>query len=105
MKEHDEDLEKRFAELRAWDRCAIPSFEALVGRPRRTSRAPLLAVAALVIAVAAVVLLPRLRGVRSEAVGVAGWQSPTASLLVVPGSDLLRTVPSISESVIHLEEQ
>jgi hypothetical protein len=105
MKEHDEDLERRFAELRAWDRRAIPSFEALVGRPRRPSRAPLLAVAALVITVAAIALLPRLRGARSDAVGIADWQSPTASLLVVPGSDLLHTVPSISESVIHLEEQ
>jgi hypothetical protein len=103
MKERDEDLERRFAELRVGDRRGIPSFEQVSGRPRpRRSWAPLLAAAALVVAIAAVV--PRLRGTRSVGVGIAEWRSPTASLLTVPGSDLLRNVPSISESVIHLEE-
>lgn len=106
MNANDKDLERQFAELRAGDRRGIPSFDAVVSRPRRpSSRAPLLAVAVLMAAVAGVVVLPRLRAGRSEGVGIADWQSPTASLLVVPGSDLLRNVPSISQSVIHMEEQ
>ena len=106
MRERDEELERRFAELRAGDRRSIPPFDAVVRRPRpRRSRVPLLAAALVVIALGAGIVLPRLRGVRSADVGIATWESPTAALLTVPGSDLLRHVPSISESVIHLEEQ
>jgi hypothetical protein len=108
MKERDEELERRFAEMRAGDRRRVPSFDAVLSRPRRRPfRAPLLAAVALVgmVAVAGVLMLPRLRGGPREGVGIAEWQSPTASLLVVPGSDLWRNVPSISESVIHLEAQ
>jgi len=106
MTERDEDLETRFAELRTGDRGRSPSFDAVLRRPsRRPSRAPLLVLAALIVAGAGVVLLPRFRRGPGDGVGIADWQSPTASLLIGPGSDLLRTVPSISESVIHLEEQ
>lgn len=105
MRQGDEDLEKRFADLRAWERPGMPTFAAVVNRHRRRpSRVPLLAAAALIVA-AGVVLLPRFRGGPGEAVGIAQWQSPTAWLLAVPGPDLLRHVPSLSESVIHLEEQ
>ena len=105
MKERDEDFGRRFGEMRAWDRRNIPSFDAVVRRSRRLrSRVPLLAAAALVIGVAVLLVLSRPREGRSET-GIAMWQSPTASLLVIPGSDLLHTVPSLSESVIHLEEQ
>src|SRR4029077_16635135 len=99
------ELERRFAELRAGDRRSIPPFDAVVRRARpRRSRAPLLAAALLGIALGAGIVLPRPRGGQRGAVGIATWESPTASLLTFPGSDLLRHVPSISESVIHLEE-
>ncbi len=102
----DQDLAGRFAELRAGDRRGVPSFDDLVRRPRRPSfLAPLLAAAAVAVTIVVLALLPRLRGNKSAGVGIAEWQSPTASLLAVPGSDLLRTVPSISESVIHTEDQ
>lgn len=104
----DDDLRRLFAELRERDRRTIPGFEALVARALarhtpRTVRAPLLAAAIAVLVLGAgfggVLLLRR----RAPTVALASWQSPTAFLLRVPGDEILRTVPSVTASVVRFE--
>lgn len=106
MSERDDDLDRRFAELRRWDARHIPAFQTVlrVRNPRR-SPAPLLAGVALGLAAVGTVVVFRLRArPKDQVTSVVTWRSPTASLLNPPGAQLLTTVPSVSESVIQMEE-
>jgi hypothetical protein len=102
----DEDLKHRFAELRAHDRQRTPAFDAMLAARPTIRYVPLrLAAATLVLALAGAVtaVVVHRYATRFQPVALASWQSPTAFLLQTPGTDLLRTVPSVTASVIHIE--
>lgn len=102
----DDDLARRFAELRSWDGRRAPSFDASVRAPRPgpVRWVPLAAVAAVAGLVVLSLVVPRLRPHPGERIRwLVNWESPTTSLLAVPGPDVSR-VPSLSASVIHPEE-
>lgn len=107
MTERDEDLGKRFAELRNRDLARTPSYESVVGgaaRRRRTAPVPWLAAAVVIVLVGAGVFWSRGRREPQDS-WLANWRSPTASLLQAAGTDVVSKVPSVSESVIKLEDQ
>jgi len=92
-----------FAELMSRARAAVPEAQsALRQKRRRREWAGGLAAAA---AIAALILIPRLQSgddAFEQAVrafqtdpGLGAWQSPTASLLNMPGDGLLTTIPSV----------
>ena len=102
--DRDDDLTRRFAELKRWDEGRTPPFDAVLRsrRPRPVRWVPLAAAAALV--GLTLVLVPRLTSRPGERIRwLVDWQSPTTSLLTVPGADFNR-MPSLSTSVIHMEE-
>lgn len=106
MTERDEDLEGRFAELRSRDRARTPAYDSVIGAPRaRPAPLRLLAAAIVVIALIGSGLFWS-RGRREPRDSwLANWSSPTAPLLNPAGADLVSTVPSLSQSVINLEDQ
>ena len=104
----DEGLRRLFEELRAADGRAVPPFEAVLGAARsraarRRARRPLRAAAALAaLAAAGALIVLRPWTPRFEPVPIASWRSPTAFLLNTPGDALLRSVPSLTASVVEL---
>jgi hypothetical protein len=103
----DEDLKRRFAELRAHDRQGTPSFDAMLAARPTNRYVPLrlaAAIAVLVTVGAVTAVLVHGRATRFQPVMLASWQSPTAFLLQAPGADLLGTVPRVTASVIHIEK-
>jgi hypothetical protein len=90
----DHDLRTWFDLLRAADRERLPPFAAGVARPAR--RVPRLAwtFAVLLLVVVFVSRRPARDPLPLEAIG--RWQSPTASLLDVPQSPLMTTVPEVT---------
>ena len=117
----ENELRRRFAELRDADREGAPDFVhtydracmdpiwRLQGNPGRTARAsrrPRLRVRRLVIAAAAAVVLAvlinRARSMSRYEVTpeVASWRAPTDVLLDTPGSELLGTMPALGESIL-----
>jgi hypothetical protein len=104
MSDPDRDaLRRAFAELRAADRRSLPAFDTLVARPRHRIP-PLVAtpgavVLAAVLVVVAVVVVRRSQVV-PPAPPLSAWQAPTDVLLHTPGIEVLRSVPSISASVV-----
>ena len=102
----DEDLTRRFAELRAHDRRRTPAFDALLAARPAIRYSPLRLAAAIAVLAAAgtvsVVLLHR-NATRFQPVALASWQSPTAFLLTTPGAELISSLPKITESVIRIE--
>jgi hypothetical protein len=103
----DEDLRQLFADLRERDRRMVPGFDRVVARaharPVRRTRAPLLVAAAAVLVLLAGAAGTLLLRHSTPTVALASWRSPTAFLLHGPGEDILRTVPSVSASVVRLE--
>lgn len=105
MTERDEDLEGRFAELRSRDRARTPAYEAVIAGPRRRPKwVPLLAAVVAVVVGAGVLRWSR-GSAAPDGSWLANWSSPTAPLLNPAGADLVSKVPSVSESVIKLEDQ
>ena len=102
----DEDLTRRFAELRARDFSRTPSFDAvLAARAPRIRYSPLRLAAAIAVLVAAgAVTTVVYRRATFQPVALASWQSPTASLLAMPGAELISTVPSVTSSIVHIEK-
>ena len=100
MSDDDRELRKLFAQLKGEDRARTPSFRAPAMRvaPRRR---PIVRVAlAAAIVVIAVVLArpdqtPRIMAGPAVDLGTTAWRSPTDFLLNTPGSELLRSVPSV----------
>ncbi len=98
---HDErDLRKRFAELRHEDIAQTPPFErpAPVARSHHWGRLAAAAAVA-IITVTAVLWTIGSRAGQPPLLAVdltrTVWESPTDFLLDTPGSELLRTVPTI----------
>lgn len=106
MTERDGDLAGRFAELRSRDRARTPAYEAVIAGPRRRPRwVPLLAAAAVAVVAVAGVLRWSRGPAAPDGSWLANWSSPTAPLLKPAGADLVSKVPSLSQSVINLEDQ
>jgi ferric-dicitrate binding protein FerR (iron transport regulator) len=116
----ENDLRRRFAELRDADRESAPDFAETYDRAvtdpisrlqenrglgARTARRPRLRVRRLVIGAAAAVvlaiLMDRARSLSPDVMPeVASWRAPTDVLLDTPGSELLGTMPALGESIL-----
>ena len=95
-------LRDHFARLRRAEEASTPSFEQVVGLPRRSDRGmPGLAVTASVALVALTVVMlwvshpHRPPSVHGAAPMLADWHSPTDFLLDTPGRELLHAIPDI----------
>jgi len=106
MSDHDDkDLAELFAEMRARDEARTPPFDDVIDAARRRHAAPAHAPRWRVLAAAAAVLVAvggswaLIRAWRAApvapAVPVWEWRSPTASLMDVPGTHLLRGMPAL----------
>ncbi len=110
MNERDDDLKRVFGELRDADRRAMqpPAIGALLARPPRRAGGLVRRRIALGLAASVAVLAAAIgvRGAMHRAapvtvVAIASWTSPTASLLAVPGAQVV--LPSLTSSAVHLE--
>ena len=111
MSDEDRDLRELFAQLKREDRGMSPSFRmpARSVSPRGRPMTRVL-VAAAVVVIAVVLAWPD--RTPSDVAGpvvdlsASTWRSPTDFLLVTPGSELLRSVPSVGSpddwTPIHL---
>ena len=100
----DNELRRRFTELREADRNRAPGFAYTFGRARarnlrRTPRLRPLVIAAAVVVVALSLAYGRSVS-RSEAPAIATWRAPTDVLLQTPGSELLSEMPALGASVL-----
>lgn len=100
MSDDDRELRKLFAQLKGEDRGHTPSFRAPVMRVASRWRLPARVALAAAIVVIAVVLArpdqpPRTTMRPAVHLGTTAWRSPTDFLLNTPGSELLRSVPSV----------
>jgi len=104
----ENEIRRRFAQLRESDRVRAPSFAQIYGhtRARRSSRAaprvrPLL-IDALVAAVASAVFAwhSQSSSPSTPRETIATWRAPTDILLRTPGSELLGTMPALGASVL-----
>lgn len=94
---NDSDLRQAFHNLRDAEASRASRFHLPEGRlrPLRIWR-PALAIAALLLIVIALSVLP-LRRRAPEVESIVTWRAPTDVLLRTPGSELLSTVPRIPE--------
>jgi hypothetical protein len=113
---HDDDTElrRRFVELRDREGSECPEFAAVLKRARSgidsssthlPRRIALVAAAAVVVTVMGIGVARRreqreVSARMTQIQSVPSWSTPTAGLLRTPGSDRLRTVPRLSESMI-----
>lgn len=103
IEREDHHLRKGFAALRREDAAGSPPFQATVAAARaRRAGAParrVLGLAALVAVVVAVVVLSSRHdgdGGRLEVdLATVRWHAPTDFLLMLPGDELLRSVPQL----------
>jgi hypothetical protein len=104
----ENELRRRFAQLREADRERAPSFAQTYGRghARRSRRAtrhvrPLMIAAAAAVVIVAV-WMENARSFSPSAVtpAIATWRAPTDILLRTPGSDLLGVMPALGASVL-----
>jgi len=118
----ENELRRRFAELRDADQASAPPFARTYGRGRtdptsrlqespsydaRSARRHRLRVRPLTIAAAAAVLIVAVWMGRARSLSpgdgnpeIATWRAPTDVLLDTPGSELLGTMPALGESVL-----
>jgi hypothetical protein len=100
MSDDDRELRKLFARLKDEDRGRTPSFRApaMTGAPRRRPMARVV-LAAAIVGIAVVLArpdqTPRITVRPAVDLGTTAWRSPTDFLLNTPGSELLRSVPSV----------
>jgi hypothetical protein len=106
----DENLRRRFRELKDHDRRRARPFDAVMASSRelaarRERRRPIRLAAAvlLLLAGAATVALVRLHRPQPELVAIGSWRSPTEFLLQRPGAALLDSVPGVAASNVRLE--
>jgi hypothetical protein len=106
--ENENELRRRFAQLREADRDRAPGFTQTYGRARapKSGRAtlrvrPLVLGAAAAVAMA-VVWLAETRSFSPSAATptVATWRAPTDVLLQTPGSELLGEMPALGRSIL-----
>ncbi len=103
----DDDITPRFEAMRRVDAAAVPQLDALLARPASHRRRRL----ALPVAVAAAAMIVLAVGIRYSAsrtpitptieASILAWRSPTASLLHLPGNELLHTVPTLKSSLLR----
>lgn len=94
MMSDERDLRTWFDLLRESDRRQLPPFEMALARPARRVRLRLaFALAAVLVIVLIIARRPSRELLPLES--LSRWQSPTASLLNVPDSPLMTTVPEV----------
>jgi hypothetical protein len=105
MTDDDADFRVQFEALKAQDARGVQPFaicwEAArlsTTRRERWLRLPVAAATLTLLVTAATALY--IRPSSHPAIDISVWQSPTASLLKIPGSELLRDMPRIGEPVI-----
>jgi hypothetical protein len=104
----DNELRRRFTELREADRNHTPGFARTYGDARaRGSRRRMRGLRPLVLAAAAVVVIAALslaygRSTTPSTItpAIATWRAPTDVLLQTPGSELLGVMPALSKSIL-----
>ena len=104
----ENELRRRFAQLREADRDRAPSFAQTYGHARaRDGRRPTLRVRPLVISAAAAVLVAAIWLAHERSLSpaittpeIANWRAPTDVLLQTPGSELLGAMPALGASVL-----
>ena len=104
----DNELRRRFTELREADRNRTPGFARTYGDARaRGSRRRMRGLRPLVLAAAAVVVIAALslaygRSTTTSTTtpAIATWRAPTDVLLQTPGSELLGVMPALSKSIL-----
>ena len=113
--QEEKNIDKQIRELGQEDQCFTPSFfktwDAASSRSRKRRQSWRHArVAALLLVIAGLVIVP-IRFLRKSPISANGlneiltlsqWQSPTDSLLKLPGEQLLKTVPLLGESPIEI---
>lgn len=105
MNPNDDDLQSRFDALRRVDEAAVPELAALVATPRARRRHRV-ALGAAVAAAAVIVVIVGLQFFAGPAAppperSILAWRSPTASLLQIPGLELMRTVPTLRSTILR----
>ena len=100
MNDDDGTLRELFAQLKEEDRARTPSFRPPAMRPvprRRSMVRVALAAASVVVAIvlARPDQTPRIAARQLVDLRASAWRSPTDFLLITPGSELLRSVPSV----------
>ena len=104
----DNELRRRFTELRDADRDRTPGFARTYGDARaRRSRRAMRGMRPLVLAAAAVVVIAAISLAYGRSVTpptttppIATWRAPTDVLLQTPGSELLGEMPALSKSIL-----
>ncbi len=104
----ENELRNRFGQLREADRRRAPTFtETYIGARSRPGRRAVPRVGPLLIAAAAAVVIAvvwkanaRPFSPSTTTPAIATWRAPTDILLRTPGSELLGTMPALSESVL-----
>jgi hypothetical protein len=103
----DNELRRRFTELREADRNRTPGFARTYGdaRARRSRRMmrgvrPLVLGAAAVVVIAALSLAYGRSTTTSTTTAIVTWRAPTDVLLQTPGSELLGVMPALSKSIL-----
>ena len=104
----ENEIRRRFEQLRENDRVRAPSFAQIYGRTRArsSSRAtprvrPLLIDALVAVVIGAILLWHEQSSSPSPATEtIATWRAPTDVLLKTPGSELLGTMPALHKSVL-----
>jgi hypothetical protein len=104
----DNELRRRFTELREADRNRTPGFARTYGDARaRRSRRTVRGVRPLVLAAAAVVVIAALSLAYGRSTTpstttppIATWRAPTDVLLQTPGRELLADMPALGASVL-----
>ncbi|HMJ18393.1 MAG TPA: hypothetical protein VK478_08375 [Gemmatimonadaceae bacterium] len=102
----ENEIRRRFAQLRESDRVGAPSFAQTYARARsrRASAAP--RVSTVLIGVAAAILIVGVWQANSRSLSpstttaIATWRAPTDVLLRTPGSELLSTMPALNKSIL-----
>ncbi len=103
----ENELRNRFGQLREADRRRAPSFTEIYLRTRPRPGRAVPRVGPLLIAAAAAVVIAvvwkanaRPFSPSTTTPAIATWRAPTDILLRTPGSELLGTMPALSESVL-----
>jgi hypothetical protein len=104
----DNELRRRFAQMREAEREGAPGFAQTLGRARarrnaRTTwrvRPVVLGAAAAVVVAALWLASSRPDQPSAVAPAIGSWRAPTDALLQTPGSDLLGAMPALGASVL-----
>jgi len=102
----DNELRRRFTEMREVDRNRAPVFAHTFGSARalrslrKTPRLRPLVIAAAVVIAALSLAYGRSITPSTTAPAIATWRAPTDVLLQTPGSELLSAMPELSKSIL-----